>query len=169
MDAQAIYMYNNPTPTRRSQRPGNNGNDGNNGNNGNNSGGPKDSGMSLLIRSIIIIVVLLIGWYLFEVFTQSNNSSTTSAIEIPYSTFYQQVEDNNVQSAIFQGQDATGTLKSSITIRDVNGNQKTGDQFHFTQVPNGDPALTTLLIQKQVNFSAKPASDNNLVLNIVLN
>ncbi len=164
MDAQAIYMYqNNPNdPTSRgSQRPGNGSN------NGNNSGGPKDSGSSLLIRSIIIIVVLLVGWYLFEVFTSSNNSSSANVIEIPYSTLYQQVEDNNVDSLVFQGQDATGTLKSDITIRDVNGNTKTGDQFHFTQLSDGDPKLTELLIAKQVNFSAKPASDNNLVLNII--
>ncbi len=165
MDAQAIYMYQNnqnDPPSRGSQRPGNGSN------NGNNSGGPKDSGSSLLIRSIIIIVVLLVGWYLFEVFTSSSSSSTANTIEIPYSTFYRQVEDNNVDTLVFQGQDATGTLKSDITIRDVNGNTKTGDQFHFTQLPNGDPQLTALLIAKQVNFSAKPAPNNNL-LNIVIN
>ncbi len=166
MDAQAIYMYqNNPndSPSRGSQRPGNGSN------NGNNGGAPKDSGTSLLIRSIIIIVVLLVGWYLFEVFTSSNSASSPNTIEIPYSTFYQQVENNNVDSVVFQGQDATGTLKSAITVRDVNGNTKTGDQFHFTQLPNGDPQLTTLLTQKQVNFSAKPASDNNILFSIILN
>jgi cell division protease FtsH len=162
MDAQAIYMYqNNPNDPRGSQRPGNGSN------NANNNGGPRDSGSSLLIRSIIIIVVLLVGWYLFEVFTQSSNSNTTSTMEIPYSTFYQQVQNNNVEALVFQGQDATGTLKSAITIRDVNGNIKTGDQYHFTQLTNGDPQLTALLVEKQVNFSAKPASDNSLLLNII--
>ncbi|MBV9616435.1 MAG: ATP-dependent zinc metalloprotease FtsH, partial [Ktedonobacteraceae bacterium] len=166
MDAQAIYMYqNNPNdPTSRGpQRPGNGSN------NGNNGGGPKDTVTSLLIRSVIIIVVLLAGWYLFEVFTQGNNTNTANTIEIPYSTFYQQVENDNVDSVVFQGQDATGTLKSAITIRDVNGNTKTGDQFHFTQLPNGDPKLTELLIQKQVNFSAKPAADNNILFTVLLN
>ena len=90
--------------------------------------------------------MLLVGWYLFEVFTQSNSTDTSNTIEIPYSTFYQQVNDNNVDAVVFQGEDATGTLKSAITVRDVNGNTKTGDQFHFTQLPNGDPALTVLLI-----------------------
>ncbi|MBV9257529.1 MAG: ATP-dependent zinc metalloprotease FtsH [Ktedonobacteraceae bacterium] len=166
MDAQAIYMYqNNPNdPTSRGpQRPGNGSN------NGNNGGSPKDTVTSLLIRSVIIIVVLLAGWYLFEIFTQGNNTSTANAIEIPYSTFYQQVENDNVDSVVFQGQDATGTLKSAITVRDVNGNTKTGDQFHFTQLPNGDPKLTELLIQKQVNFSAKPAADNNILFTVLLN
>ncbi len=166
MDAQAIYMYqNNPNdPTsRRPQRS-------DNGGNGNNAGGPKDSGSSLLIRSIIIVVVLLVGWYLFQFFTQSSsNTSGPNILEIPYSTFYQQVQNGNVQSLVFQGQDATGQLKSAITVTDSSGNAKTGSQFHFTQLPNGDPKLTDLLIQKQVNFSAKPASDNNILLNVIFN
>src|SRR6266487_1993209 len=166
MDAQAIYMYqNNPNdPTsRRPQRS-------DNGGNGNNAGGPKDSGSSLLIRSIIIVVVLLVGWYLFQFFTQSSsNTSGPNVLEIPYSTFYQQVQNGNVQSLVFQGQDATGQLKSAITVTDSSGNAKTGNQFHFTQLPNGDPKLTDLLIQKQVNFSAKPSSDNNILLNVIFN
>ncbi len=166
MEAQARYMFqNNPNdPTsRRPQRP-------DNGGNGNNAGGPGGGGGSLLIRSIIIVVVLLLGWYLFQFFTQSNTStSSANIIEIPYSTFYQQVQTNNVQSVVFQGQDATGQLKSAITVTDSSGTSKTGNQFHFTQLPNGDPQLTNLLIQKGVNFSAKPVSDNNLLLNIVFN
>jgi len=166
MEAQARYMFqNNPNdPTsRRPQRP-------DNGGNGNNAGGPGGGGGSLLIRSIIIVVVLLLGWYLFQFFTQSTTSTNSAnVIEIPYSTFYQEVENNNVQSVVFQGQDATGQLKSAITVNDSSGTSKTGNQFHFTQLPNGDPQLTNLLIQKGVNFSAKPVSDNNLLFNIVFN
>src|SRR6266496_2793249 len=165
MDAQAIYMFqNNPNDpaSRGPQRP-------DNGGSGGNAGGP-GNGASLLIRSIIIVVVLLIGWYLFQFFTQSSSSTSASnVIEIPYSTFYQQVEDGNVQSVVFQSQDATGQLKSAITVTDASGNTKTGNQFHFTQLPNGDPQLTNLLIQKGVNFSAKPVSDNNVLLNIIFN
>ncbi|HEV2655657.1 MAG TPA: ATP-dependent zinc metalloprotease FtsH [Ktedonobacteraceae bacterium] len=158
-------FQNNPNdPTaRRPQRP-------DNGGNGNNAGGPGGGGGSLLIRSIIIIVVLLLGWYLFQFFTQSTTSTNSAdLIEIPYSTFYQQVENDNVQSVVFQGQDATGQLKSAITVTDSSGTSKTGNQFHFTQLPNGDPQLTSLLIQKGVNFSAKPVSDNNLLFNVVFN
>ncbi|HEV2659019.1 MAG TPA: ATP-dependent zinc metalloprotease FtsH [Ktedonobacteraceae bacterium] len=158
-------FQNNPNdPTaRRPQRP-------DNGGNGNNAGGPGGGGGSLLIRSIIIIVVLLLGWYLFQFFTQSTTSTNSAdLIEIPYSTFYQQVENDNVQSVVFQGQDATGQLKSAITVTDSSGTSKTGNQYHFTQLPNGDPQLTNLLIQKGVNFSAKPVSDNNLLFNVVFN
>src|SRR5690348_7249266 len=89
MDAQAIYMYqNNPNDSGPPgpQRPGNGGN-------GSNGGGPRDTGTSILIRSILIMVVVLVGWYLFQYFTQSNNNTTSgpNVIEVPYSTFYQQV------------------------------------------------------------------------------
>ena len=165
MDAQAIYMFQNSPDdpgSRGNQRP-------NNGGNGNNAGGPRDNGSSFLIRSIIIVVVVIVGFYLFQFFTQSNSSSTTAnAIEVPYSVFYQQVKDGNVASVTFQGQDATGNFKNAITVTDSNGNPRTGTQFHFTQLPNGDPTLTQLLIQNNVNFSAKPVPDNNFLL-VLLN
>jgi cell division protease FtsH len=167
MDAQAIYMYqNNPNDSgpRTPPRPDNNGS------NGNNGGGPRDNGTSLLVRSIIIVVVVLIAWYLFQFFTSSNsNASNPNAIEVPYSTFYQQVEADNVQSVTFQGQDAYGSFKNAITVTDNSGVSKTGTQFHFTQLPNGDPKLTALLVQHNVQFQAKPVSDNNVLLSVLFN
>src|SRR5579883_1199147 len=165
MDAQAIYMYQN-TPNDQGpggpQRPGNGGN-------GSNGGGPRDTGTSILIRSILIMVVVLVGWYLFQYFTQANNSSTSgpNVIEVPYSTFYQQVQQGNVDTAVFQGQDVTGNFKNAITITDANGNTKTGTQYHFLQMPNGDPTLTALLIKNNVKFQAKPANDNSLLFSIL--
>jgi len=167
MDAQAIYTYqnnpNDPAP-RVPPRPDNNGS------NGNNGGGPRDSGTSLLIRSIVIVVVVLIAWYLFQFFTSSNNStSNPNAVEVPYSTFYQQVEAGNVEKVTFQGQDAYGTFKSAITITDPNGTSKTSTQFHFTQLPTGDPKLTELLTKNNVSFQAKPVNDNNILLGVIFN
>jgi len=64
MDAQATYMFqrnpNEPGPNG-SQRP----NNGNNGDNG--SGGPKGNiTSSLLVRSLLIVVVVLLGWGVFQ-------------------------------------------------------------------------------------------------------
>jgi cell division protease FtsH len=142
----------------------------NNGSNGNNGGGPRDNGTSLLVRSIIIVVVVLIAWYLFQFFTSSSsNASNPNAIEVPYSTFYQQIQNDNVQSVTFQGQDAYGTFKTAITVTDNTGASKTSTQFHFTQLPNGDPKLTALLVQHNVQFQAKPVSDNNVLLSVLFN
>jgi cell division protease FtsH len=167
MDAQAIYMYQN-TPNDQNSRGNPNSN--NNGNNGSNGGGPRDSGTSLLVRSVLIVVVVLVAWYLFQFFTASNNNTNNpNAIEVPYSTFYQQVQNNNVESVTFQGQDASGTFKAPVTVSDANGGTKSSKQFHFTQLPNGDPRLTQLLVDHNVKFQAKPVNDNNLLLNIVFN
>ncbi len=169
MDAQAIYMYQrNPNEQGPNipQRP----NNGSNGN-GNNGGPPRNTGSALLVRSLIIIGVILLGWYLFQYFfTQNSNNNNPNVIEIPYSTFYQQVQAGNVKDVTFQGQDATGNFKTPVTVTDPNsGTSKTGTNFHFTQLPNGDPNLTKLLNDNHVSYSAKPPADSNLLVNILIN
>jgi cell division protease FtsH len=169
MDAQAIYMYqNNPNDTgpRGTQRPNTNGG------NGQNGGGPGgNNGSTILVRTVLFLLLALVGFYLFQFFTQNNSNSAASpnAIEVPYSTFYQQVQDDNVASVVFQGQDAYGSFKSAITVTDPSGQSRTGTDFHFTQLPNGDPTLTALLIKHNVRFQAKQAPDNNLLINILIN
>src|SRR5438045_3654930 len=165
MDAQAINMYQrnpNDQGPNGSQRPNLN-----NGSNGNNGGGPGRNGTrSVLLRSLLIVVVVLLAWGLFTFFTQSSNGSPQDVLEVPYSTFYQQVKLDNVKDVVFQGQDATGDFRNAITVPGSNnGNPST--HFHFTQLPNGDPTLVTLLNQHHVSYQAKLSSDNNVFLNIL--
>ncbi|EFH87566.1 ATP-dependent zinc metalloprotease FtsH [Ktedonobacter racemifer] len=166
MDAQAIYMYQNNNSNDQ-RTPGNPQPD--NGSNGNTPGGPRDSGSSLLIRVVLLVVLLLGVWYFFQFFVSGSGGASANAIEVPYSKFYQQVQNDNVSSVTFQGQDAFGKFKNAITIVDANGQSKTGQDFHFTQLPNGDQQLTQLLIQHNVTFSSKPNSDNNLFWTFLLN
>jgi cell division protease FtsH len=161
-----LYQRNPNDGPNGAPRPNNNNGNGGSGNGGG-SNGPNAT--SLIIRSLLLVGVLLLGWYLFQFFTSNANSNSSNVIEVPYSTFYQQVEENNVKSVVFQGQDATGTFYKPVTVPNGNGGTKTGTQFHFTQLPNGDPTLTNLLITHHVNFQAQPANDNNLFLNIVIN
>ena len=167
MDAQAIYMYQNPNDNngpRGTQRPNNGG--------GGNSNGPNNNGMSILIRSVLIIAVALLGWYLIQYFFQSGNSSSSSnnVIEVPYSTFYQQVEAKNVQKVVFQGQDITGVFNNAVTVPNPNGSGTvTGTDFHLTQLPNGDPTLTQLILKNVPDFETKAPADNNVLLSILIN
>src|SRR5207248_1158589 len=82
MDAQATYMFQrNPNEPGQngSQRP-NNGNDGDKG-----GGGPnRNITSSLLVRSLLIVVVVLLGWGLFQYFTQSSNSGPQDVLDVPY-------------------------------------------------------------------------------------
>ncbi|HEX4851548.1 MAG TPA: ATP-dependent metallopeptidase FtsH/Yme1/Tma family protein, partial [Puia sp.] len=167
MDAQATYMY-----QRNPNEPGQNGPQRpNNGSNGDNGGPPRTGGSSLLVRSLIIIGILLLGWYLFQYFfTQNSNSNNPNVVEIPYSTFYQQVQAGNVKDVTFQAQDATGDFYKSVTVTDPNTNtSKTGTSFHFTQLPNGDPNLTKLLNDNHVTYTAKPPADSNALVNVLIN
>jgi len=168
MDAQALYMY-----QRGPNDQGPNGpqrlNNGNNGN-GNNGGNPRSNMMSLVIRSLIVVAIMLVVWYLFQfLFAQGSNSNNPNTLEVPYSTFYQQIQDGNVADATFQGQDVTGDFVHPITVTDSNGNTKTGTHYHFTQLPNGDPNLITLLNKYHVQYKAVPTPDNNLLVNLLIN
>ncbi len=166
MDAQAIYMF-----QRNPNEPGSNGsprpNNGNNGSGG--SGGPnRNTMMPLILRTLLIAVAVLIIWGLFQYFSQSSNTTPKDLLEVPYSTFYQQVQQDNVQNVVFQGQDANGTFKNAITVSGSN-NGLPSKNFHFTQLPNGDPTLIPLLNTHHVNYQAKVVSDNNFFLNLLIN
>lgn len=167
MDAQAHYMYQrNPNDGPNPQRP--TPNSGNN-DNGSNGGPPRSPMSRIMVRMLIFLGIALLGWYLIQFFTSGNSNSNPNAIEIPYSTFYQQVTEHHVKDVTFSGQDANGDFTQSITITDVNGTPKTGTSFHFTQLPNGDPNLTKLLNANQVSYQAKAASDNSLWFSILIN
>jgi cell division protease FtsH len=166
MDAQANYLYQrnpNDAGPNGPQRQG----PGGGGNGDGNGGPPGPSGMSWLVRSVIIIAIVLLGWYLFTYFFSSNSSSSSNAIEIPYSTFTQQLTAGNVKDVTFQGTDVNGDLKKSVKITDVNGNSKTGTTFHFTQLNNPDPNLVGDLNGHGVTYLAKPVADNTLLLTIL--
>ncbi|HEX7738007.1 MAG TPA: ATP-dependent zinc metalloprotease FtsH [Ktedonobacteraceae bacterium] len=168
MDAQANYLYQrNPNdagpngPQRQGPGGGGNGD-------GNNGGAPGPSGMSWLVRSVIIIAIVLLGWYLITNFFTGSNTSP-NAIEIPYSTFTQQLQAGNIKDITFQGQDVNGEFKAPTTLNDVNNASKKSTTFHFTQLANSDPNLVSMLNQYNVTYTAKPVADNSLLLTILIN
>jgi len=167
MDAQANYLFQRNPNDAGPNGPQRSGGGGNNGN-GNSGGPPSSSGMSLLVRSLIIIGIVLLGWYLFQYFFSSGSSSSPNAVDVPYSTVYQEVEKGNVKDIVFQGTDVNGDFKTSITLSGVNSN-KPITSFHYVQLANGDPNLITLLNKSNVPYQAKAASDNSLLWTIVLN
>src|SRR5947209_4588897 len=164
MDAQARYMY-----QRNPNEPGQNGSRGpNNGGSGNNGNGPKrPSTRTLIMRSLLLVLAVLLGWYLFQFFTQGSSNQPNTG-EVPYSTFYQQVQQNNVKDVVFQNQDATGDFKQAITVPGSNNDQPF-THFHFTQLPNGDPTLVNLLQQHHVQYEAKTSGDNNFLFSLLIN
>src|SRR6266404_3719169 len=165
MDTQLIHMYqrnsNEQGPAGR-QRPGD-------GNNGSNGSGPRKN-RPLLARTLLIVGVVLVAWYLFQsVFFQGPNTNGQPVVELPYSSFYQQVMSGNVKDAIFQGQDITGDFKNAVSLTNSNGIMGLTNQYHLTQIPNGDPNLIPLLNTYHVQFQAKPVPATNGLLIVLLN
>jgi cell division protease FtsH len=163
MDTQTKYMYQNPNDpegTRNPQRPANGRG------NGNNTGGKGGkNGTSLLFRAVILVVIAIVAYYLFMLFTQGN-SSNANAVDIPYSLFIQEIKQKNVQNVTFQGQDGYGTFDKAVSVPSNSGKTST-THFHVTLLPNGDPTLTQLLVQQQVQFSAKPVASNDVLLLLI--
>ena len=168
MDTQVTHVYqrnsNDQGPDRR-QHPHNpaNGDDAN----GND---PRKKGTYPLRVFLIIIALLsLLAIVPLLLNPQGSNMNGKPVVELPYSSFYQQVMNGNVKDAIFQGQDITGDFKNPISLTGSNGNIGLANQYHLTQIPNGDPNLIPLLNTYHVQFQAKPVPGNNGFLIVLLN
>src|SRR3989441_8873831 len=111
--------------------------------NGNNPRNKGNSPLRIFLLIIALVAVLAIGPLFLN--SQGPNMNGQPVGEVPYSTFYQQVQAGNVKDATFQGQDITGDFKNAISLTDANGDPVLTNQYHLTQLPNGDPNLIVLL------------------------
>src|SRR5438067_9310751 len=165
MDTQFIHMYqrnsNDQGPDRR-QHPSN-------GDNANDNDPRKKGTYPLRVFLIIIALLSLLTIVPLLLNPQGSNMNGQPVVELPYSSFYQQVMNGNVKDAIFQGQDITGDFKNPISLTGSNGNIGLAKQYHLTQIPNGDPNLIPLLNTYHVQFQAKPVPGNNGILIVLLN
>ncbi len=165
MDTQVTHMYqrnaNDQDPDRR-QHPSND--DNANGNDQRKKG-------TYPLRVFLIIVALISVLAAGSLFLngQGSNMNGQPVVELPYSSFNQQVMNGNVKDAIFQGQDITGDFKNPISLTGSNGNIVLANQYHLTQIPNGDPNLIPLLNMYHVQFQAKPVPGNHGFLIVLLN
>src|SRR5438552_857327 len=168
MDIPITHMYqrntNDQGPDRRQ--------DSHNPSNGDNTNGndPRKKG-TYPLRVFLIIIALISVLAAGSLFLngQGSNMNGQPVVELPYSSFYQQVMNGNVKDAIFQGQDITGDFKNPISLTGSNGNIGLANQYHLTQIPNGDPNLIPLLNTYHVQFQAKPVPGNNGVLVVLVN
>src|SRR5256886_2197366 len=164
MDTQVVRMYQRNTddqsPTGR-QRSGDRSND-------SNGGSPRNNGRQLLKLSLLLVGIVLISWSFIQFFSQGSSVNEQSVGEVPYSAFYRQVQAGNVKDATFQGQDITGDFKNALSLTDANGTPVLTKHNPLTQLPYGDPNLISLRNTYHVQYQAKPAAGQNLLLNIVL-
>ncbi len=99
----------------------------------------------------IVIAVLLV--FLFNLF--QNNGAHTQAQPLDYSKFIEQVNSNQVKTAIFTGDAVKGELSS-------------GAQF-TTTVPSNDPSLWKTLNDHHVGTKIAPNEDSGWLLTLAMN
>ncbi len=162
--ARRLWLQNNnntpgPRPQNNQMRP-------NSGQNQGPNGQPPQRSSSSLNRWLLIIVLLMLGVYLFQFFNNTGSSSTPTTAELEYSQFYQQINNHNIKTATLIGStDITGTLCSPIGGL---------SNYHVVQMPNGDPGLITALTAgtpscaSATTVISQPASDNGFWLNLLI-
>ncbi|HLX58455.1 MAG TPA: ATP-dependent metallopeptidase FtsH/Yme1/Tma family protein, partial [Ktedonobacteraceae bacterium] len=152
--AKSYWLQNNNNVPPRQQnqlRPGPGGRP-------NPNGQPPQRGMSSLNRWLLIIVVAMLGIYLYQFLSANNNNSNQSQIkELSYSDFYNEIKAGNIKSATIIGS------------TDISGNFCTpegGDtQYHVVQLPFSDPNLVpTLSDPKNANFTKPTCADSTTVI-----
>ena len=136
---------------------------------------PKQKGISPLNRWLLVIVLMMLGIFLFQVFNNNTSSNTPQRAELSYSDLYNQINAGNVKSVTLTGTtDITGTFCQPVN---------NFNDFHVTQLPNGDPNLVPILTdptnkgyQKPTKCTGtdttivitQPAQDNSFWLNILI-
>ena len=129
--------------------------------NGNGNGQKPPQGGSMLNRWLLAIVIVMLGFYAYNWFTSTSNStSTPQHDELSYSQFYTQIKGHNIKTATLIGQtDIQGQF-----VNAVNGDST----YHVYQLPNGDTNLPTILQQNGVQFSYQPPTDNSWLWNLLI-
>ncbi|TMC16044.1 MAG: cell division protein FtsH, partial [Chloroflexi bacterium] len=111
-------------------------------------------------RWLLIIVLVMLGIYAYSYLNPANTSNTSNRDELTYSSFYSQINDGNIKTAVFNGQtDITGQFKNPV-------GQYT--QYHVIQLPNGDNQLPQLLLSKGAVVISQPPQDNSFWLNLLI-
>src|SRR2546429_925761 len=111
-------------------------------------------------RWLLIIVLVMLGIYAYSYLNPANTSNTSSRDELTYSSFYSQINDGNIKTAVFNGQtDITGQFQHPV-------GQYT--QYHVIQLPNGDNQLPQLLLSKGAVVISQPPQDNSFWLNLLI-
>lgn len=131
--------------------------------------GPNQQGQSpfgnfkLSRRMIIFLIVLgiiALPWLLSIV--RGGNLT-----QVPYTTFRRQLEAENVQSILVQGERITGTFKDPAKVRPVQQGDTVSQQF-LTYLPSfGDEELLSLLEAKNVEVITKPANQRNWLSTLI--
>lgn len=114
-------------------------------------------GVSLVFWFYLFVGMIL----LYALMTNSNGGFFGTVLEIEYSEFKTELQQDNVQSIHVQGERIEGTLKEPRTLETSRDDTLSYENF-VTFLPSfGDDELSAMLEERNVTVSAEPESDSN--------
>ena len=109
--------------------------------------------MNKTVKSILFwIIVAFVLVFLFSNLNLDSNSKNNNVLS--YTQFVNQINGNDIKSALIEGRSITGQLS-------------TGQSFQ-TYLPWPDPFLTTQMVNHNVDVSAKPPAQESLLMRIFI-
>ncbi|HVB72499.1 MAG TPA: ATP-dependent metallopeptidase FtsH/Yme1/Tma family protein, partial [Ktedonobacteraceae bacterium] len=122
------------------------------------NGQPPQRGMSSLNRWLLIIVLVMLGIYLYQFLSANNTNSSQSTIkQLSYSDFYNEIKAGNIKTATLIGStDITGYFCTA---------EGADNQYHVLQLPFSDPNLLSVLTNpKDPNYTKPTCADSITVI-----
>ncbi len=109
------------------------------------------------IRILWVLLIALIAYNLFQMYRGGNIA------DISYSTFKQQVKEDNVSDILMKGQRINGEFRTPYTMSKKKSEEKeaeTYEKFKTVKPPISDKELLNLLEKHDVTVEAQPSRDS---------
>lgn len=121
-----------------------------------------------LWRGLVLALLVFLLWQIVTMV--SSSAGTASVCSLPYGTFYQYLQAGHVQDVTLQNDQATGTLKHSITC--PTNTSLTTTHFQTTTPTNDQTLLAQLDTQVQthgLSYTVQSSSSQNFWWTLLLN
>ena len=103
---------------------------------------------------LTFLVILIANWVLMSILFPE-----PSYVNIPYTTFKEQVQAGNVEDVISVGDAIQGSFRQEVTYPPGGQNARTSTHFKTQRPAFADPGLETLLEEKGVVINARPLDE----------
>jgi len=126
---------------------------------------PRNSGVNWVLRMVIITLLLVVAFNLYQFYNQSNGTADHATLK--YSDFLGYVNNNQVKDVLIQSGQITGTFNVSVNYP---ANSTTKYTAFSTVEPDGnDPRLLSLLDNHNVTIDAKGPDQGNFLVSLLVN
>jgi cell division protease FtsH len=121
-----------------------------------------------------LVLFISLSWLLLRMTDVVGQMDGSGPIEVPYSYFFQQVEDGNVSEVVLQAESVNGRFDNAITFPPDNSpllnqgvQQRTSNTFTTTLPPYNDPALAQTLRDNDVTVVSQTVEPSPILVFLI--